>query len=140
MRLIPRSAPLLSIALAAVIMLISAPQSHAQMVKRGASVGAPQEFNLKVLRHLRAQLDEKDHLAALKALHIALSQLSDGATFVWRKKSRQLAGVIKPTMAFRNTEGQICRHVIYSLSLGRYVKSIEGIACRDTQGRWWLNG
>lgn len=99
---------------------------------------AEQQFTMNMLRQLRAKLDDSDRLAALRALHMALSRVSDGATFIWRKKSRKLAGVIKPTMAFRNAKGQVCRHLIYSLSLGKYVKSIEGVACRDSDGRWRL--
>lgn len=92
------------------------------------------------LADLRARLDASDQLAALVALHFALSQLGDGSTYVWRKSSRDLSGAIRPTMAFRNESGQICRHVIYVLALGSYSKSIEGIACRDWSGRWTLTG
>lgn len=92
------------------------------------------------LADLRAQLDASDQLAALAALHFALSQVGDGATYVWRKRSRDLSGAIRPTMAFRNESGQVCRHVIYVLALGSYSKSIEGIACRDWSGRWTLSG
>lgn len=95
-------------------------------------------FSMHTLQRLRAKLDDSDRLAALRALHMALSRISDGATFIWRKKSRHLAGVIKPTTAFRNVKGQVCRHLIYSLSLGKYVKSIEGVACRGADGRWQL--
>lgn len=95
-------------------------------------------FSMHTLQRLRAKLDDSDRLAALRALHMALSRISDGATFIWRKKSRSLAGVIKPTTAFRNVKGQVCRHLIYSLSLGKYVKSIEGVACRGADGRWQL--
>lgn len=96
-------------------------------------------FSLHTLRQLKAKLDDSDRVAALRALHLALTRISDGATFVWRKRSRQLAGVIKPTAAFRNANGQVCRHLIYSLSLGRYIKSIESVACRDAKGRWQLS-
>ena len=44
------------------------------------------------IREMRARLGQGDRIAALKALHIALSEISDGATFVWRKKSRNLTG------------------------------------------------
>lgn len=92
------------------------------------------------LNELRATLGEEDHRAALRALHVALSRISDGATFVWRKRSRNLTGVIRPTGAFRNTVGQVCRHVVYALSLGRYLKRIEGVACREINGTWTLSG
>lgn len=90
------------------------------------------------LDSLRARLDHDDRLIAMRALHLALSQVPDGGTFVWRKRSRNLKGLIKPTNAFRNERGQVCRNVIYALSLGRYLKQIKGVACRDEDGSWRL--
>jgi surface antigen len=59
---------------------------------------------------------------------------------VWRRSSRGLAGVIKPVSAFRDNAGRVCRHLSYSLSLGTYVREIEGVACRQSDGRWSLAG
>ncbi len=103
-----------------------------------AGVPAPQKNPIRQLAELRSKLDQKDQVIAMRALQLALSQLPDGGTFVWQKKSRSLKGLIKPTRAFRNTDGQVCRHVIYALVLGRYTKQIEGIACRLENGRWQL--
>ena len=74
----------------------------------------------------------------MRALQLALSQVEDGGTFLWQKKSLSLKGMITPSKAFRNSSGAVCRHVIYALSLGRYIKQIEGIACRQNDGRWQL--
>jgi len=87
---------------------------------------------------LQTMLDEGDQVTALHALQIALSQIGDGATFAWKKNNKDLKGVIKPTAVFRNSDGQICRHVIYALALGPYRKQIEFIACREAGGRWRL--
>lgn len=87
---------------------------------------------------LRAQLDRSDRIAALTALQMALDQVGDGGTFYWRKPDRNLKGIIKPTAAFRNADGRVCRHVIYALSLGAYRKQIEIVACREAGGRWRL--
>lgn len=89
---------------------------------------------------LKARLDETDLVAALQALHIALSQLGDGATYVWGRRSRSLMGIIKPTAAFVDDQGRVCRHLVYTLSLGGYSKTIEGIACRQIEGLWTLSG
>jgi len=89
---------------------------------------------------LRAVLDKGDREVALRALHIALDQLSDGAAFVWRSKARKLTGVIRPTMVFRDDAGRVCRHVIYTVALGRFQKRIEGVACRGLNGGWSLAG
>ena len=91
------------------------------------------------LAELRAGLDDTDRLATLNAVHVALTQLSDGATFVWRNSARTLTGVVRTTVAFRNVDGDICRHLILTLTLGRHAKRVEGIACRDGDGRWHLS-
>lgn len=90
------------------------------------------------LSELRTRLDPSDKFAALHALHMALNNTADGGTFVWQKTNRDLKGVIKPTSAFRNSYGQVCRHVIYAISLGRYRKQIELVACREAGDRWRL--
>jgi len=90
------------------------------------------------LSELRERLDASDQVAALHALHMALNNTADGGTFIWQKTNRELKGVIKPTTAFRNAHGQVCRHVIYALALGRYRKQIEFVACREAGDRWRL--
>ena len=89
---------------------------------------------------LRLRLDGSDRDLALNALQVAMTELGDGATLVWRRPSRSLTGVIKPVSAFRDDEGRVCRHLIYSLSLGTYVRQVEGIACREPDGKWSLAG
>jgi 17 kDa outer membrane surface antigen len=89
---------------------------------------------------LRARLDESDREVALKALVIAMRELGDGATLVWRRPSKQLMGVIKPISAFRDDRGRICRRLTYSISLGSYTRQVEGVACRNPDGNWSLSG
>lgn len=89
---------------------------------------------------LRAHLDSTDRELALNALQVALSELGDGGSLVWKRESRGLTGVIKPVSAFRDASGRICRHLTYSLTLGTYAKEVEGIACRESDGKWSLQG
>ncbi len=103
-----------------------------------AAPPAPEKNPVRRFKELRSKLDGMDQIVALRALHLALNQVPDGGTFVWRKRSRSLKGMIKPSKAFRNTDGQVCRHIIYALVLGLYTKQIEGIACRQEDGRWQL--
>jgi surface antigen len=88
---------------------------------------------------LRARFDGTDRAVALNALQ-ALTELGDGATLIWKRPSRELTGVIKPVPAFRDDEGRVCRHLTYSLSLGTFVREVEGIACREPSGSWALAG
>ena len=81
-----------------------------------------------------------DRAVALNALQVALTELGDGATLIWKRPSRELTGVIKPVPAFRDDEGRVCRHLTYSLSLGTFVREVEGIACREPSGSWSLAG
>ncbi len=89
---------------------------------------------------LRAHLDGSDRALALNALQVALTELGDGVSLVWKRESRGLTGVIKPVSAFRDDSGRVCRHLTYSLALGTYVKEVEGIACREADGKWSLQG
>ena len=71
---------------------------------------------------------------------MALSELGDGATLVWRRQATQLAGRIKPVSVFRDAQGRLCRTVLYSLSRNGRENEIEGFACRSADGRWEIAG
>jgi len=92
------------------------------------------------LNELHARLDQSDRQAAYQTLALALDELGDGVTLVWRRPARGLVGKIKPVSAFRDDKGRVCRHIFYSLSLGGYEKEIEGNACREADGSWSLSG
>jgi surface antigen len=49
-----------------------------------------------------------------------------------------LEGRVKPVSAFRDDHGRVCRHLVYSISLGGYSREIEGVACRELDGSWSL--
>ena len=92
------------------------------------------------LNELKARLDRSDRAAAMQALELALSELGDEVTLVWQRPERGLVGRIKPVSAFRDDQGRVCRHVLYSLALGTYQRQIEGVACRESDGSWSLSG
>jgi len=139
-----RVVPLVLLLLAGVVNFHQTPQAVAEPMdaipdlSEVATPPAPEKNPIRRLADLRSKLDHKDHAVALRALHLALSQVPDGGTFVWQQKKHALKGVIRPTKAFRNADGRVCRHVIYALALGRYTKQIEGIACRREDGSWQL--
>ncbi len=85
------------------------------------------------LNELRARFDKATAKRPYQALQLALDELGDGVTLVWRRPARGLVGKIKPVSAFRDDKGRVCRHVVYSLSLGGYEKEIEGNACREVR-------
>lgn len=106
----------------------------------GAEVAATSRGQQPGLSELKARLDRSDRAAAMQALELALSELGDGVTLVWQRPERGLVGRIKPVSAFRDGQGRVCRHVLYSLTLGTYQRQIEGVACREQDGSWSLAG
>ncbi|WP_069095292.1 RT0821/Lpp0805 family surface protein [Methyloligella halotolerans] len=89
---------------------------------------------------LKSKLDKSDRDVAFKALEIALMQLGDGATLVWKRQKNGLSGVIKTISAFRDDQGRVCRKVNYSITLGTYERAVVGTACRGKDGNWSLDG
>jgi hypothetical protein len=88
----------------------------------------------------RASLDDTDEMATLDAIHVALSQVGDGGTYVWHRNHGRLSGVFQPTQSFKDSAGGVCRHLIVTLSSGAAIRRTEGIACRLSTGRWQLEG
>ena len=126
----------------ALLVLILAPASHPlKAEERGAqATTAATAPAASGLNELRTRLDQSDRQAAYQALQLALDELGDGVTLVWKRPARGLVGKIKPVSAFRDDKGRVCRHLLYSLSLGGYEKEIEGDACREADGSWALAG
>lgn len=102
---------------------VSAPQSHES------------DFPL-----VRPRLDRTDEVAALEAVEIALTQAGDGATYVWQRSHGRIGGAIRMTSTFRDVDGRICRHLVMQMRQGTYSRRTEGIACRDADGVWVLEG
>jgi surface antigen len=85
-------------------------------------------------------LDERDELATLHVIHMALQMVGDGGAYVWHRENGLLDGVVRPTTSFKSADGSVCRHIIIELNSGRYSRKAEGVACRDAHGRWSLSG
>ncbi|HXE68049.1 MAG TPA: hypothetical protein VN523_01755 [Hyphomicrobiaceae bacterium] len=85
-------------------------------------------------------LDEDDEIAALEAIRVALTEVSDGASYVWHRRYGQLGGLVQPTQSFKDPGGRICRRIIVILSAGLRSGRFEGTACRIVGGRWQLEG
>jgi surface antigen len=85
-------------------------------------------------------LDETDEIAALESIQMGLSRMDDGTPFVWRRANGKLSGIVRPTTSFRNAKGSLCRHVVVLLTTGFKTRTAEGIACRNPDRRWVLEG
>jgi len=85
-------------------------------------------------------LDTSDEAATLEAVHLALTELGDGASYVWHRRGGRLSGVINPTTSFKDPNGRVCRHIVMTLSAGPHTARTEGVACRLADRSWRLEG
>lgn len=85
-------------------------------------------------------LDAGDEVAALSSVQHALSATADGATYVWHRNNGRISGLVQPTSSFKNIEGIVCRHVVVMMTTGDKTRKAEGVACRNTNGVWSLEG
>lgn len=81
-----------------------------------------------------------DQAAALESVQIALSRVADGSMYIWHRPSGTLSGSVKPTASFRRPNGELCRHLVMELSSELDFRTVEGIACREANGVWRLEG
>jgi hypothetical protein len=86
------------------------------------------------------RLDISDEAATLEAVHVALSELGDGASYVWQRRGSKLSGIISPTTSFKDAQGRVCRHLVVTLTAGERTARTEGIACRMADKSWRLEG
>jgi hypothetical protein len=125
----------LFVALAPSIVLAEQAQTLQPVARPAPDVRAPQAYP-----DFRASLDDVDEMATLDAIHVALSQVGDGGSYVWHRNHGRLSGVFQPTQSFKDSAGTVCRHLVVTLSSGAAVRRTEGIACRLSTGRWQLAG
>ncbi len=89
---------------------------------------------------LMPPLDTTDEAATLEAVHLALSELGDGSSYVWHRNGGRLSGIFKPTTSCKDRDGRICRRLVLTLTAGRHTARTEGIACRMADMSWRLEG
>lgn len=93
-----------------------------------------------MLADARPPPDGSDETATLEAVHLALTELGDGSSYLWYRRGGDLSGVVQPTSSFVDANGRICRHIVLVLSREAQSKRTEGIACRLDNGAWQLGG
>ncbi|MBU1212295.1 MAG: hypothetical protein KJ587_13615 [Alphaproteobacteria bacterium] len=81
-------------------------------------------------------LSQSDRVAALENVQYALTELGDGASYVWHRGNGRLSGVIQPTSSFVDAKGRVCRHIVVLLSAGEKSRKTEAVACRLGNGVW----
>ncbi len=99
-----------------------------------------EQYQSPTIAELKSRLLQVDYEIALRALNDALNEIPDNVTYKWTREGSWLQGRVTPTSVFRDSDGRLCRHVVYALALGGYSNQIESIACRDLNGNWILSG
>jgi surface antigen len=84
--------------------------------------------------------DEGDEISVLQAVHLALTEVGDGASYVWQRQNGRLSGLVHPTSSFKDKSGRICRHIVVMLNTIVTSKRVESVACRLDDGSWQLDG
>jgi surface antigen len=82
-------------------------------------------------------LDQSDEYAALESVQFALTEVADGASYIWHREHGNLSGLVKPVSSFKDTRGNVCRHAVIVLS-AHSTKRTEIVACRLPTGIWQL--
>jgi hypothetical protein len=85
-------------------------------------------------------LDPDDEAATLVAIAKTLSEVSDGATYVWQRSNGRLSGSFRPIRTFRDATGRTCRDLAITLTAGPVTRSVTGPACRESDRSWSLSG
>lgn len=140
MRTFHWNAPIIGAGALALSVLLPAPLPLKAGENGANEVAAANQKPAQGLTELKTSLDRSDRTVALQALQMALTELGDGVTLVWRRPISQLTGRIKPVSAFRDDAGRLCRTVVYSLAQSGRAMEIEGVACRQADGRWAIAG
>ncbi len=87
-----------------------------------------------------ASLDAVDATAALDGIRIALSEVADGGSYVWHRRDGVLSGMAQPKSSFKDQTGLPCRNLTVMLNTYGRSSRIDGVACRNADGRWHLTG
>lgn len=142
-----------AVALIATVLIIPGPSLAGDKPKKSSSCqpqsspsaeALPSAPGIRVLElpdfEPRDRLTGRDEIAALAAIQTGLSTTADGATFVWHRDNGFLSAIIRPTTTFRDAKGRVCRHLHLLLNSGAFSRTTEGVACRQSNRTWSLEG
>lgn len=88
--------------------------------------------------HALRDLTEEDWRRAQGALGIALDPGGNGKAVEWSNPETQTSGQFTPVaVAYASKEG-VCRAFLADLKQRENIKTLQGTACKDDDGRWHL--
>lgn len=129
----------------ALVAAIFVPYNYTLAADQSFDQPAPAQTNavdiktkLPDIKSAKVVLDQTDEDAALESVQIALTEIADGASYVWRREHGQLSGLVAPLASFKNTHGSVCRYAVVMLSATTATKRTEIVACRLPTGIWQI--
>ena len=137
-KIVSRCVPAIA-GLALVASTAAASPLSAAVEQTSAGHGGPhiREFKHAILKPGR---NFTDRAAALESVQIALSRVADGSIYIWHRPGGTFSGSVKPTASFRRPNGELCRHLVMEISSEIDFRTVEGVACREANGVWRLEG
>ena len=88
----------------------------------------------------RGLLDQHDQMAVFQAMHLALTEVADGSSYVWHRSHGRLSGVVQLNGTTRNGATSICRRMTIMLTSGPETRKITTSACRLADHSWQIVG
>lgn len=122
------------------VFIVNHPPAAAGEATAPDCAGCQPPFPAVNVKHRMPYLDANDELAALESVHVALSEVADGSSYVWHRSHGRLSGLVRPVRSFKDAAGRVCRYVFIMLNGLEGAERTEGIACRLPSGIWQLDG
>lgn len=88
---------------------------------------------------IRGSLDHYDQLAVIQAMHLALTEIGDGASYVWHRSHGRLSGIVQINGTYKSG-GNLCRRMTVMLTAGTETRRISTTACRLADRSWQIVG
>lgn len=70
----------------------------------------------------------------------ALEQGQPGQTFPWSNPQSGVSGTVTPSGYYQNAQGKYCREYTQTITVGGRVEEGYGVACRQPDGSWQIQG
>lgn len=86
----------------------------------------------------RKSLTPHDQTAVMQAVHYALSEVGDGASYVWHRTHGRLSGIVQVTGTYKSPTGALCRRLNVMLTSGTETRKLATHACRLPNRSWQL--
>jgi surface antigen len=85
---------------------------------------------------LSSSLDAEDWRRARAAMGVALDPQGNGAPVTWDNPQSGARGVFRPVGEAHPSDDKICRAFLADIGGAAPTQSVQGVACRETNGDW----